>query len=149
LLRRLMWRWRRKARGGTRPQLDSAEAIKRKFRLQPPGTYLTRPDLERLALLGSEQLPNGRGAFRLDTKTRAWRKFESRTRKPQIKKLRVPVLILRGVESTLVGAGQARRMHRKIPHSTFREISRAFHHVPLDNPAGTAEAIVEFVESAL
>jgi len=33
LLRRLMWRWRRKARGGARPQLDSAEAIKRKFRL--------------------------------------------------------------------------------------------------------------------
>ena len=149
LLRRLMWRWRRKARGGVRPLLDSAEGIKRKFRLQPPGTYLTKPDLERLALLGSEQLPNGRWAFRLDPNTRAWRKFEGRTGKPQIKKLRIPVLILRGVESTLVRAGQARRMHRKIRHSTLKEIPRAFHHVTLDNPAGTAEAIIEFVESAL
>ena len=149
LLRRLMWRWRRKARGGARPELDSAEAIKRKFRLQPPGSYLSKPDLERLALLGSEQLPNGRWAFRLDPNTRAWRKFEGRTRKPQIKKLRIPVLILRGVESTLVGAGAARRMHRKIRHSTFKEIPRAFHHVPLDNPAGAAQAIIEFVESAL
>ena len=59
------------------------------------------------------------------------------------------MLILRGAESTLVRAGQARRMHRKIPDSTFKEIPRAFHHVSLDNPAGTAEAVIEFVESVL
>jgi pimeloyl-ACP methyl ester carboxylesterase len=40
-------------------------------------------------------------------------------------------------------------MHRKIRHSTLKEVPRAFHHVPLDNPAGAAQAIIEFVESAL
>ncbi len=149
LFRRLMWRWRRKAQGGKRPELESPDAIKGKFRLQPPGTYLTKDDLERLAMAGSMQLPNGKWAFRLDPNTRAWRKVEGRTRKPQIKKLRMPVLILRGEESTLVKPGQARRMRRKIRHSVYKEIPRAFHHVPLDNPADTAQAIGEFVESAL
>ena len=145
-----MWHGKDNAeRDGVRPQLDSLEAIQRKFRLQPPGTYLTKEDLERLAMLGSEQLENGKWAFRLDPNTRAWRKVEGRTRKPQIRKLRMPVLILRGVESTLVSSGKARRMHRKIRHSTYKEIPRAHHHVPLDNPTDTAQAIINFVESAL
>ena len=149
LFRRLMWRWRRKAQGGVRPELESAEAITRKFRLQPPGTYLTKDDLKRLAMAGSEELPNGKWAFRLDPSTRAWRKVEGRSSKPQIKKLRMPVLILRGAESTLVSPWKAQRMHRKIRHSVYKEIPRAFHHVPLDNPGDTAQAIIEFVESAL
>jgi pimeloyl-ACP methyl ester carboxylesterase len=147
LFRRLMWRWRRKAQGGQRPLLDSAEAIKRKFRLQPPGTYLTRDDLARLALLGSEQLPGGKWAFRLDPNTRAWRKIEARTRKPEIRKLRMPVLILRGAESTLVSSWKARRMRGQIRGAVFKEIPQAFHHVPLDNPTATAQAIGEFVET--
>jgi len=147
LLRRLMWRWRRKAHGGVRPELDSPEAIKRRFRLQPPGTYMTRDDTERLAMLGSEELPDGKWAFRLDPNTRAWRKVEGKTRKPQIRKLQMPVLILRGAESTLVGSGHARRMQRKVRGSIYKEIPRAFHHVPLDNPTDTAQAIIEFVES--
>jgi pimeloyl-ACP methyl ester carboxylesterase len=28
----------------------------------------------------------------------------------------------------------------------LKEIPRAFHHVPLDNPSDTAAAIIEFVE---
>ena len=59
------------------------------------------------------------------------------------------MLILRGEQSTLVGSRQARRMHSKIRHSVYREIPRAFHHVPLDNPSATAQAMGEFVESAL
>jgi hypothetical protein len=38
-------------------------------------------------------------------------------------------------------------MHRKIRGSTYREISRAFHHVPLDNPQETATAIADFIEN--
>jgi pimeloyl-ACP methyl ester carboxylesterase len=36
-------------------------------------------------------------------------------------------------------------MHRKIRGSVLKEIPRAFHHVPLDNPGDTAAAIIEFV----
>jgi pimeloyl-ACP methyl ester carboxylesterase len=149
LMRRLMWRWRRRARGIPRPELKSFDDIKRKFRLSPPETYLSKSDLERLARMGSIQLENGNWAFRLDPRTRAWRKVEGRTHKPKIKKLAMPVLILRGAQSTLIGARSSLRMHRKIRESVYREIPRAYHHVPLDNPSDTADAIIEFVNNRL
>lgn len=147
LLRRLQWRWRRRARGGTRPELRSADDIKRKFRLSPPGTYLTKAQLDELALKGAEQLPNGSWAFRFDPETRAWRKTGARMTRPKLKHLNLPTLILRGEESSLVSRGHALRMKRKVKGSVHKEIPRAFHHVPLDNPEATAAAIIEFVEN--
>jgi pimeloyl-ACP methyl ester carboxylesterase len=38
-------------------------------------------------------------------------------------------------------------MNRNVKGSVYKEIPRAFHHVPLDNPEATAAAIVEFVEA--
>jgi pimeloyl-ACP methyl ester carboxylesterase len=146
LLRRLQWRWRRRAQGGKRPELKSADDIIRKFRLSPPGTYLTKEQLEQLALKGALQLTNGHWAFRFDPETRAWRKHKGRMKRPNLKQLKLPTLILRGQESTLVGGRHARRMNRHVKGSVYREIPRAFHHVPLDNPTATAGAIIEFVE---
>ena len=148
LLRRLMWRWRRKKFKGTRPELKSLDAIQRKFRLSPPGTHLSREDLERLALLGAEQLPNGNWAFRVDPETRNWRKMNRQMRRrPNLTAIRLPTLILRGEQSGLVTHRNARRMNAKIRGSVHREIPRAFHHVPLDNPDDTASAIIEFIDS--
>ncbi len=147
LWRRLVWRWSRKVQGGTRPELDSAESLTRKFRLSPPGTYLSPQALSRLALSGAEQMPNGRWTFRFDPETRAWRRMKVPPHQPRLRRITTPTLILRGAESTMVRRWTARSMHRKIAGSVFREIPRAFHHVPLDNPSGTAAAIVEFVES--
>ncbi len=148
LLRRLMWRWRRRARGvGERPELDSAEAIVRKFRFSPPDIYLSREAMARLALAGAEQLPNGRWAFRFDPHTRQWRRIGGNLRRPRLRDIKLPTLILRGAQSGLVSAHSARVMHRKIRGSLFREIPRAFHHVPLDNPGPTAAAIAEFVRT--
>jgi pimeloyl-ACP methyl ester carboxylesterase len=145
LLRRLMWRWRRKSHGGVRPVLRSAGDIIKKFRLQPPQTNLSRLDVERLALLGAEQLPTGAWAFRFDPDTRAWRKHTRMTR-PKIKNITMPTLLLRGDQSALVSSAHVQRMHQKIRGSVFKEIPRAFHHVPLDNPGDTAAAIIYFVE---
>ena len=146
LFRRLMWRWRRRSRGGVRPELRSAGDIIRKFRLQPPETNLTRLEIERLALLGAEQLPSGAWAFRFDPETRAWRKHGNRMTRPKLRKITMPTLLLRGDQSGLVSGPHVRRMHRKIRGSVLREIPRAFHHVPLDNPGDAAAAIIEFVE---
>ena len=146
LLRRLQWRWRRRAQGGKRPELRSAEDIIRKFRLSPPGTYLTKEQLEQLAMKGALQLPNGHWAFRFDPETRAWRKHRGRMKRPNLRHVKLPTLILRGAESTLVAPRHAHRMHRKVAGSVLKEIPRAFHHVPLDNPEATAAAIIEFVE---
>jgi pimeloyl-ACP methyl ester carboxylesterase len=146
LLRRLQWRWRRRAQGGKRPELKSADDIIRKFRLSPPGTYLTKEQLEVLAMKGALQLPNGHWAFRFDPETRAWRKHKGSMKRPNLKQVKLPTLILRGAESELVGGGHARRMNRNVKGSVYKEIPRAFHHVPLDNPEATVAAIIEFVE---
>ena len=146
LFRRLMWRWRRRSHGGVRPELRSADDIIKKFRLQPPQTTLTRLEIERLALHGAEQLPNGTWAFRFDPETRAWRKHGRKMTRPKIRQIKMPTLLLRGDQSALVSASHVARMHRKIRGSVLKEIPRAFHHVPLDNPGDTAAAIIEFVE---
>ncbi len=146
LFRRLMWRWRRKSQGGKRPELRSPADIIRRFRLQPPETNLTRVELERLAMLGAEQLPTGAWAFRFDPETRAWRKHGAKMTRPKLKNIKMPTLLLRGEKSGLVSAPHVQRMHRKIRGSVLKEIPRAYHHVPLDNPGDTAAAIIEFVE---
>jgi len=146
LFRRLMWRWRRRSHGGVRPELRSAGDIIRKFRLHPPETNLTRLEIERLAILGAEQLPSGAWAFRFDPETRVWRKHGNRMTRPKLKKIATPTLLLRGDQSGLVSRPHVTRMHRKIRGSVLKEIPRAFHHVPLDNPGDTAAAIIEFVE---
>ena len=146
LFRRLMWRWRRRSHGGVRPALRSADDIIKKFRLQPPETSLTRIEIERLALLGAEQLPNGTWAFRFDPETRAWRKHGHKMTRPKIRQIKMPTLLLRGDQSGLVSPSHVAAMHRKISGSVLKEIPRAFHHVPLDNPGDTAAAIIEFVE---
>lgn len=146
LMRRLMWRWRRRSHGGKRPELRSANDIIKKFRLSPPDTHLSRLDLERLALLGAEQLPHGAWAFRFDPETRAWRRHGGKMNRPNLKKINAPTLVLRGQRSGLVSAAHAQRMTRRIRGAVYREIPNAFHHVPLDNPAATAAEIIEFVE---
>jgi len=134
---------------GAGRKASGAEILRRhhpQFRLSPPGTYLTKEQLAELGLKGSLQLPGGNWAFRFDPETRAWRKHRSRMSRPNLRGVKLPTLILRGAESSLVSGGHARRMNRKIKGSIYKEIARAFHHVPLDNPQATSAAIVEFVE---
>ncbi|MGH7934209.1 MAG: alpha/beta fold hydrolase [Candidatus Binataceae bacterium] len=144
---RLMWRWKRRKQGGPRPEFKRAEDLVRRFRLSPPGHNLTSEALASLALKGAEQLPNGNWAFRFDPRTRIWRPKFGEMRKPSLKKVRVPVLILRGEHSALLSRRAARHLHRMIPGAVYKEISNAYHHVPLDNPQDTTAAIIEFIES--
>lgn len=145
MMTRLMWRWKRRKQGGTRPELDSPEALIARFRLSPPGHALSLQALAQLALKGAEQLPNGKWAFRFDPKTRIWRRRPGDFAKPRLSAITMPTLLLRGEHSALVSARMARRMHRGIRGSVLRTIPHAYHHVPLDNPAATVAAISEFV----
>src|SRR5579885_2965443 len=121
LWRRLMWHWRRRARGGKRPELDSPEAIVRRFRLVPPETYLSREAQARLALNCAEALPNGKWAFRFDPETRAWRRITRSMPKPRLQRSAVPTLILRGAQSTLIRPRAMRSMQRRIRGSIAYE----------------------------
>ena len=135
LFRRLMWRWRRRSHGGVRPELRSADDIIKKFRLQPPETNLTRLEVERLALLGAEQLPTGSWAFRFDPETRAWRKHGAQDDAAEDQAdQNADAAAARRSERAGESRRTSPRMHRKIRGSVMKEIPRAFHHVPLDNP---------------
>lgn len=143
---RLIWRWKRRNQDGPRPEFRTLEDLVRKFRLSPPGHFLTPEALAAIAVKGSEQLPNGNWAFRFDPKTRRMVPGWRRQIKCRIQDLRMPVLILRGELSALVTPRAARKMHRRIRGSIIlKEISRAHHHVSLDNPEATAAAIAGFV----
>ena len=143
--RKLQWRWRHRAKGRPRPELPSKQDIIRRFRLHPEGTYLSDQALAELGVKSAVQLPNGKWAFCFDPQTRGWRQSGT-VRLPSVRHVKVPTLILRGAQSTLLSPWRARRLRRKIKGSVYEEIPRAFHHVPLDNPAATAAAIIEFVE---
>jgi len=144
---RLMWRWKRRKQHLGRPEFQSIEELVRRFRLSPPGDNLSREQLAELAVKGAEQLPNGNWAFRFDPKTRKMTPGWKRHLRFPLKRIAVPTLILRGQHSTLVSPAAARKMHRRVRNSRFKQIADAYHHVSLDNPDATAAAIIEFVQS--
>jgi esterase len=144
--RKLQWRWRHRAKGRPRPELPSSQDIISRFRLHPEGTYLSKDALAELGLKSGVQLPNGKWAFCFDPQTRGWRE-SGQVELPSVRKITTPTLILRGAQSTLLSPWRARWLRRKIKGSVLREIPRAYHHVPLDNPADTAAAILDFIQS--
>jgi esterase len=144
--RKWQWQWRHRAKSRPRPELASVDDIVRRFRLHPEGTYLTPQAIADLAIKSAVQLPNGRWAFCFDPQTRSWRDRVS-VKLPSVRKVKVPTLILRGAQSTLLSPRRAWWLHRKIKTSVLKEVTRAYHHVPLDNSEGTAAAMIEFVRS--
>jgi len=148
LWRRLQWNWRRRAQGGTRPEMASRDEVLRRFHLVPGPSTVSREILTDLALKSSEQLPNGRWAFRFDPQTRAWRRVGAgRLPYPKVRSIHLPTLILRGAQSTILSPRRARLLHRRIAGSVLQEIPNAYHHITLDNPPATTAAIVDFVRA--
>ena len=144
--RKWQWQWQQRAKPRPRPELASADDIIRRFRLHPEGTYLTREGLAELGIKSAVQLPNGRWAFCFDPQTRQWRERAS-VSLPSVRQVKTPTLVLRGAQSTLLSPRRSRWMHRKIKGSVLKEIPRAYHHVPLDNPDSTAAAMVDFIRA--
>ncbi|HUN57621.1 MAG TPA: alpha/beta hydrolase [Candidatus Binataceae bacterium] len=147
LTTRLKWRWKRRKQGGPRPEFGTAHDLVRRFRLSPPGHALTPSKLEDLALKGSEQLPNGNWAFRFDPETRVPRTTMRSMRRPRLRRIELPVLVLRGANSALMSRSSALKMHRQLPRAILKEIDGAYHHVPLDQPDATVSAIAEFIQT--
>jgi len=145
LATRLQWRWKRRNQGGPRPEFESSQDLVKRFRLSPPGHALTPAMIEELALKGAEQLPNGNWAFRFDPRTRIIKPPLLGMRRPRLRRIKLPVLVLRGEQSALMSRKAAHRMHRRLPRAALKEISGAYHHVPLDRPNETVAAIVEFL----
>ena len=63
----------------------------------------------------------------------------------KLARCRVPMMGLRGSESTTCDPAAWRRWHRLQPRATFVEIPRSGHLVPMERPAATAAAVSEFL----
>jgi pimeloyl-ACP methyl ester carboxylesterase len=123
------------------PRYATDAEILGRFHLQPPGTLLSAEELLALARYCVRKTPEG-WTWKFD-----WRAF--RYRYPPVWDMlayvRVPALIVRGEDSTILGRAQLERMIAELPEGRAAEVSGAWHHVPLDAPAPLAAVLSEFV----
>ena len=66
---------------------------------------------------------------------------------PCLKKIRVPVLLLRGADSKLVSRGAWAKTKALRPDLPAHEIAGADHYVPEEQPAAVAAAVIDFWEA--
>ena len=76
--------------------------------------------------------------------SRAMRVFDERSR---IGGLRVPTLIIQGMDDAVIDASHGRILRQSIPGAQIRILPETGHMIPLERPAETAEAIAAFVRS--
>jgi pimeloyl-ACP methyl ester carboxylesterase len=118
---------------------DKESALVR-FRLDPPQTA-ARPDLlRRVGEHGLTPVTGGGWTWKFDPQ--ASRRITDEAMHDELPTVRCPIGTVDGALSTLVGPGTtaylASRLGRGVPRVT---VDGAYHHVPLDNPAGCAAAI--------
>jgi pimeloyl-ACP methyl ester carboxylesterase len=137
-------RLRRMRERGARPQRlhPTAEAAVAAFHLLPPDTVADPRFLGHLAEVGIVERPGG-WTYRFDPACNqlrgpvdAW---------PLLPAITAPTLLLRGDRSPIMTAEMAARMRVALPRATYVEISGAWHHLTLDQPAAVARAIDEFL----
>lgn len=127
-------------RGVRQPYYAQEEEALRRFRLQPPGTLL--PDEQLRAL--------GRRSIRRTEKGWTW-KFDWRAFQfvynpvwDMLGHVRVPTLVVRGENSTIMSASELERVVAELPQAKAAQVAEAWHHVPLDAPAPLARLISDF-----
>ena len=126
-----------RTRARAQPLYDNEEIMLDKFRLQPPGTLLDAPALRELGRHGVRRTPAG-WSWKFD-----WRSFAFPYGPvwPQLERIQVPALIVRGEHSTVMPREALDRVVATMPKARGVEIAGAHHHIPLDKPAETAAAV--------
>lgn len=126
-----------KARSRPQPVYENEEVMLSKFRLQPPGTLLNEQGLRELGRHGVRQTPTG-WSWKFD-----WRSFSfpSGPVWPQLPKIAVDTLIVRGEHSPVMPREAMNKVVAGLPSGRGVEIAGAHHHVPLDKPAELAAAV--------
>jgi pimeloyl-ACP methyl ester carboxylesterase len=66
---------------------------------------------------------------------------------PDLEQVSCPTLILRGAESTILSEEGARSFERELPRARLEVIEDAGHHVHLDQPEVTIQALLRFLRS--
>lgn len=65
---------------------------------------------------------------------------------PQLRRVPVPTLVVRGEASDTLLPGAARRMAREMPQAELVELTGTSHFLPMERPDEVAELIVEFAQ---
>ncbi len=130
-------RRREKIGSFAQPVYENEELMLAKFRLQPAGTLLDAAGLRELARHGIRRTPAG-WAWKFD-----WRSFAFPYGPvwPQLPKISVDTLIVRGELSPLMTDETMEKIVAALPRGRGVEIKGAHHHIPLDKPAELAAAI--------
>lgn len=122
---------------------DRDTAIRR-FRLLPTQTNAAPEVLAHVAAHALRELPDGRWTLRFDRASLA--AAEPQDWLPTLQQLGCPVLIVRGVHSTLLPHDKFAALLAALPRAEGIEISNAHHHVMLDNPTEFARTVRKFLD---
>lgn len=124
------------------PLFSDKEAMLNRFHLQPPATVLKEYELKDLARLLIKPLKTG-FTWKCD-----WRTFLFYYDPvwPLLEKIIAPTLIIRGEHSEIMEKNHLKDLSNRIAQCQTLEIPNAYHHVPLDAPKATAEAIIDFAK---
>jgi esterase len=127
------------------PMYRSHDDALRRFRLLPRHTTADASILRHVAASGLRQLADGSWTLKFDREAIAQDGPLDLT--PHLRRLRCPILFVRGAHSTLLTQAGLAALLRAAPHAQAVEIPDAHHHVMLDNPAAFERAVHSFLES--
>ncbi len=111
------------------------------FRTIPGDTIATREVLDHVAEHSFREAEDGKWEYKSDRRTmmrepmKAW---------DGLARLKCPALFLKA-ENSVLKEGLAERMVAVMPRGRLAIVPKSHHHVPLDNPAGLAAALREFL----
>ena len=123
---------------------DRQHAIER-FRLLPTQTAADEQTLRQIAAHSFRELPDGRWTYKFDREAMAHTEPQDLT--PILRRLTCPILLVRGVHSTLLPPAALSILRAVAPQAKVAEIAAAHHHVMLDNPVEFEHAVRQFLEA--
>lgn len=117
-----------------------AEAIER-FRFLPESSHASETLRAAIGAQSVREEPDGRFGYKFDP---AWFALPARPR-PDLAKLRLPTLLVRGGESTLLTPEAAQSFVEEVSSARLVEIADAGHHVLVDQPERLLAAVERFL----
>ena len=119
----------------------SAEEAVERFRFVPDSEHASEALRRYIAERSVRRNDEGSYEYKFDAR---WFAMPPRER-PDFSQVRIPTLVLRGVESQVLTEEGLGAWRDDLPHARFVEIEGAGHHLQLDRPEATLDAVEDFL----
>ena len=119
------------------------EELVARYRLVPGGSTATPGIVRHVAQNAGRRDADGKWRHKFDRNIYAQR--GSVNGMPCFARLRIPVLLVKGAQSTRLSPEVLADVRAHCPHVEFTEVAHSGHHVMLDNPGGFASAVKPFL----